>query len=168
LTLEDVIEEMAGKGWDDIKDLMDLQHMHAPLKDYKGFQNAVYRAVMPFVRSYRLCGNFPICTEPIRGAGDESDEIYHLFLNGNDGTDEFFERIAQETTESIDRLLKPERRGQVVERLRSVFEEVLMDYLCTNPLCGESEVCKISELSPVQPWFRVVRTGEKASTDFSY
>ena len=82
LTLEDVIEEMAGKGWDDVKDFMDLQHMHAPLKDYRRFQNAVYRAVMPFIRSYRLCGNFPICTEPVRKGENNSDEIYHLFLNG--------------------------------------------------------------------------------------
>lgn len=147
--VEDLIEEMSGKGWDAIKDNLDFSNSLAPLKDYRRFQNKLYKAMVPHVHALRLCGIDEICSDLIESAPLSSnpdkfevspwDSIYHLFIPVD--LHDFVDVLAHQAMQGIETLIKPGKEDQVSQSLREEFKSILADYVYWNPVCGKARIC---------------------------
>jgi hypothetical protein len=77
---------------------------------------------------------------------EPTDLVYHLFP-GKD-LEEFLNQLAEAGTQSVTPLLKKDWKHQVKSLLRTTFRTILGEYLYSNPLCGKTELCVHSTMSP--------------------
>jgi hypothetical protein len=158
-TIEDVIEEMAGKGWDAIKDQLDFSDCRSTLKIYRRFQHSLHRSLVPQLRAFRLCGIDEVCLDLVESAplADRVDMfgvspwdfICHLFLPVN--LEDFLNEVTREGIDAVQELVKTGKKEMAFDSLRKVLKDVLGDYIYWNPVCGKAEICTRSTPIPVCP-----------------
>jgi hypothetical protein len=150
--VEDVIDEMASKGWDGIVHDLDADKIMVPLKDYRHFQNALFHAVTPYLRNFSLCGMPDFCTDPIcmcrlderpKPSTTLEDHIYHLILDRD--LNQFLDDIVEKGFEALDNIVKLGHKDAAVSRLNETFREILAGYLYFNPVCGTTPFCHYAE-----------------------
>lgn len=150
--VENVIEEMASKGWDSIINDLDAERILVPLKNYRHFQTTMYLAVNSCLRKFILCGMPEFCTDKIcmcrldtrpKPTANNGDQIYLLFLNSN--LEEFLDDIVHKGFETLETILKAGRKHTVISKLEETFRAVLAGYLYFNPICGSTPFCEFSE-----------------------
>jgi hypothetical protein len=151
-TIEDVIEEMASKGWDSIIHDLDVDKIIVPLKNYRHFQNALCHAVTPYLRHYTLCGKPDFCSDSIcmcrqdnrpKPTVDSKDHIYQLYLDSN--IEAFLFNVVPKAFEAIEAIIQPGRKEKVLPNLHETFRKVLANYLYYNPVCGTTPFCEYAE-----------------------
>jgi hypothetical protein len=151
-TIEDVIEEMATKGWDSIIHDLDVGKIIVPLKDYRHFQNVFYHAVTPYLRHYTLCGKPDFCSDSIcmcrrdtrtKPTVDSKDHIYQLYLDSN--FEAFLFNVVPKALEAIEKIIKPDRKDIVLSNLHETFRRVMANHLYYNPVCGTTPFCDYAE-----------------------
>jgi hypothetical protein len=153
--LEDIIRTMSEKSWEILKAWKVFEH-EPEAELFAKFNSSLKTHVIPFVRTYKLCGLSNICLDatgqgPWAGAGQElqaepTDLVYHLFP-GKD-LEEFLSQLAEAGCDAVAPALKKDWKHQVVSLLRATFRTILGEYLYTNPLCGKTELCVYSSMSP--------------------
>jgi hypothetical protein len=159
--IEDVIQIMAAKTWG-ILIAWEVFRKEPTEKDYSDFHQSIFLRMVPFVRSYKLCGFSNICLDETRGTSwappshdldpQPRDLIYHLFPPK--GSEEFLDGLSKSGFESISNLIKPEMLEQVQSILKTAFRAILGEHLYFNPLCGKTELCVYSSSSPQKVWGR--------------
>jgi hypothetical protein len=154
-TVEDIVEELSGKGWDAVRRYLDFSDSRAPLKDYRRFQNALYHLFLPRLRAFRLCGvdevcsdhvvAAPLCKEPHRFDISPLDFIYHFYIPGD--LEQFVKELATNAAEAIESLIKSGRHEAITLTLQALFKEILADYVYSNPACGVASICSRSTVT---------------------
>jgi len=153
--LEDIVRAMAEKSWEILK-AWKVFETEPDAEIHKTFNSALVTHVVPFVRSYKLCGLSNICLDST-GQGpwappaqelhaEPTDLVYHLFP-GKD-LEEFLKQLADAGTNAIGSVLRKDWQNSVNSLLRTTFRTILGEYLYTNPLCGKTELCVYSSSSP--------------------
>ena len=153
--LEDVLQEMASAAWDAVSKDIDVQEVSP--SDRAVFFRSVTQAILPYVRTFRLCGLSNICLDEVYSAPLSAqpgkvdvnpwDLVYHIFYRGD--AEEFVDGIAFEAIESIKGLLKTGRSRPVFVAVESALRNVLGKYLYYSPVCGHTELCIFSGSAPV-------------------
>lgn len=146
---------MAGKSWE-ILLAWKVFEAEPDATLFEKFSSDLTTHIIPFVRSYKLCGLSNICLDstgqgPWAGPAQElqpapMDLVYHLFP-GKD-LEEFLSQLAEAGTQAVGSLVKKDRKHLVNSLLRTTFRTILGEYLYTNPLCGKTELCAHSSMSP--------------------
>ena len=155
--LEDVLAEMAAAAWSAAG-----QHFRAGAvsdRDREVFRRSVFQAVLPYVRTFRLCGLSNICLDEVYSAplSDHPDKVdanpwdlvYHIFYRGD--AEEFVDGISFEAVECIKGLLRPGSIRAAFTAVAAALRSVLGKYLYFSPVCGRTELCVFSGSAPVAP-----------------
>jgi len=155
VVIEDIIRSMAEKSWE-ILTAWKVFAVETDAENFQLFRKALYGHIVPFVRSYKLCGLSNICldesgdtpwSEPQHALhASPQDLVYHLFP-GKD-LEDFLEQISKAACDAIASIVKPDWKHQVFSLLRTTFRTILGEYLYSNPLCGKTELCVFSSSSP--------------------
>ncbi|MCI0417054.1 hypothetical protein L0222_30155 [bacterium] len=157
--LKDVIQIMAAKTWGILLAWQVFRKEPEP-KDFDDFRRSIYLDMVPFVKSYKLCGYSNICLDEAEStpwappahvlSASPRDLVYQLFP-GN-GLDQFLDGLARAAMESILRLVKPELKEEIQSLMKTAFRTILGEYLFFNPLCGKTELCVYSFSAPQKVW----------------
>ncbi|HSP07111.1 MAG TPA: hypothetical protein VLR94_08030, partial [Acidobacteriota bacterium] len=141
--------------WDAVSKEMDVQEDST--RDRAVFFRSVAQSVLPYVRTFRLCGLSNICLDEVYSAplsaqpekvdANPWDLVYHIFYRGD--AEEFVDGIAFEAIESIKGLLKTGRSRAVFAAVESALRNVLGKYLYYSPICGRTELCVFSGSAPI-------------------
>ncbi len=153
--LEDIIQILATKTWGILK-AWEVFRKEPESKDFDDFRTSIYLDMVPFIKSYRLCGYSHICLDEAEGTpwappaqsltASPRDLVYQLFPGV--GLEQFLDGLSQAAMESIQDLLKPELKEEVRSLIKTAFRTILGEYLFFNPACGKTELCVYSSSSP--------------------
>jgi hypothetical protein len=154
--LEDILNEMVSAAWDAAGAYLDLTRVTA--QNLETFRKTIHQAVMPYIRTYRLCGLSNICLDEVHVAPlsehqeqvdvNPWDLVYHVFYRGD--AEEFVDGIAFEAVESVKRLLKPGGTRSAFTVVSQALRSVLGKYLYYSPICGRTELCVFSGSAPIE------------------
>jgi hypothetical protein len=158
--IDDVINLMAARA-KEVLEAWNVFSSNLSSDEYRLFQDAIRRSLIPHVKSYKLCGVSNICVDhtrttswsPESNTPDPSpqDTVYQFFPKKE--MNDFLEDISVEAFKSIAGKLKPETEEGALSSLRIVFRCVLGDYLYFNPVCGHTELCVCSVAAQTSPWW---------------
>jgi hypothetical protein len=156
-SLEDVLKEMVAGSWEAAK--VYFKEGAVSGRDPENFRKSIFSAVMPYVRTFRLCGLSNICLDEVQSAplaeqafdvnANPWDLVYHIFFKGD--AEEFVDMIAFEALESIKRLVKPDDERLAFAAVEAALIRVLGKYLYYSPVCGQTELCVFSNSAPIAP-----------------
>lgn len=159
LVLEDIIQIMASKTWGILLAWKVFQQ-EPQAKDFDDFHKSIYLDMLPFIKSYKLCGYSNICldeagTTPWAPPAHDlnaypRDLIYHLFPGK--GLEQFLDGLAHAAMESLLKLVKPQLKEDIQSLIKTAFRTILGEYLFFNPLCGKTELCVYSSSAPQKVW----------------
>lgn len=157
--LEDVLNEMVAAGWEAARPHLKVNPPN--VKDREAFSKSIFNTIMPYVRTFRLCGLSNICLDEVYSAPlskewakvdvNPWDLVYHIFYRGD--AEEFVEVIGFEAVESISRLMKEDSKNAFSD-VCAALRGVLGKYLYYSPVCGRTELCVFSSSSPIAPMGR--------------
>jgi len=151
-SIEEVIEQMASKGWDSIIHSLDAERIMVPLRNYRHFQNALFQTITPRMRNYVLCRKPDFCNDAIcmckldkrpKPTTESGDQIYQLFVGPSFET--FFDEVLKKVIDAIENILKSGQKEKVMNNLQESFRSVLANYLYFNPVCGTTPFCEYVE-----------------------
>jgi len=155
IVIEDILRTLAEKSWEILK-AWKVFAVDPDAKTFETFSKALYGHIIPFVRSYKLCGLSNICLDATGDApwsdsqhylqASPQDLVYHLFP-GRD-LEDFLNQVSKAGCETITPILKEDRKNEVFSLLKTTFRTILGEYLYSNPLCGKTELCVYSSSSP--------------------
>jgi hypothetical protein len=140
-------------------DLLDPTKMSP--ENLEQLKQHICKAIMPYVKTYKLCGLSNICTDHLQTTNyvpdDQinsapSDTIHQLFIP--ESLDEFIEKMAESTRNHLSSRLTEKSADQTMSILCSVFRCVLGEHVFFNPVCGKTELCVCSVQAPKSPWWR--------------
>lgn len=155
--LEDVLNEMADVAWQATG--LQIGAGSVSERDREVFRRSIFQAVLPYVRTFRLCGLSNICMDELYSAPlsehpekvdvNPWDLVYHIFYRGD--AEEFVDGVTFEAVESIKALLKQGGIRSIFTAVASALRSVLGKYLYFNPICGRTELCVFSGSAPIAP-----------------
>ena len=158
--IDDVIGLMAARA-KEVLEAWDVFDTKLSVQDYDRFRKEIRNILLPYVKSYKLCGVSSICLDQTRSTSlspeshvldaNPQDMVYQLFPRKD--LEDFLDELATRSCESLKPLLKPDTEQGVFSTLRLVFRCVLGDYLYFNPLCGHTELCTCSVAARSSPWW---------------
>jgi hypothetical protein len=161
-SLEGFIEkELTGRAWRLLSERLGCKQLSD--QNYIQFEREMFRALIPHIKRFHLCGVSEICEElrpfvPAE-APHQNGTIFHLILNTPLET--FLDCL---TVRLLERL-RLQSKENAFAAFKLVLRSVLGQYLYLNSWCGKAQLCGYSV--PINPRRIQKKSGRVGSVDLS-